>query len=230
MPGFLMCPKCGEFLEVQEDTRVIICHHCGTLHTLSPESNKAAYSKRIHPCNDCPDYTPRYTLKPLYTLSDAKIGAISSYKLHLMQRKVFQTACRVMNRGLYAQALDFFSIIPNFEGVKAKAKECREAIYSKVFDSAVKRLELTTPKSRNINPANLDYVVAAMMLELSEQKLPSGAEYVHEIRAVAGKKHKDFMKTYKPPKSSSVFAGLLGAVLQGLGMILIFEILRALFS
>ena len=225
-----MCPKCGEFIEVQENSRAIICHHCGTLHTISSASNKALYSKHIYSCNDCPDYAPRYSLKPIYKPSDGKTGAIPSYQLHLAQRKIFQTASRVMNRGLYAQALEFFAIIPNFDGVKAKAKECREAIYSKVFDSAVKRLELTAPKSRNINPANLDYVVAAMMLELSEQKLPSGAEYVHEIRAVAGKKHKDFMKTYKPPKSSSVFAGLLGAVLQGLGMILIFEILRALFS
>lgn len=230
MAGFVMCPKCGGFIEASENSHVIICHHCGTLHTISSASNKALYSKHIYSCNDCPDYAPRYSLKPIYKPSDDNIGVISSYQLHLAQRKIFQTASRVMNRGLYAQALEFFAIIPNFDGVKAKAKECREAIYSKVFDSAVKRLELTAPKSRNINPANLDYVVAAMMLELSEQKLPSGAEYVHEIRAVAGKKHKDFMKTYKPPKSPSIFAGLLGAVLQGLGMILIFEILRALFS
>lgn len=128
MAGFVMCPKCGGFIEASENSHAIICHHCGTLHTLSPESNKAQYSKRIHPCNDCPDYTPRYTLKPLYNLSDAKTGAISSYKLHLMQRKVFQTASRVMNRGLYAQALDFFAIIPNFEGVQAKVQECKQAI------------------------------------------------------------------------------------------------------
>ena len=128
MVGFIMCPKCGGFMEVSENSHAIICHKCGTLHTISPEFNKALYSKSIHPCNDCPDYTPRYTLKPLYTLSDAKIGAISFYKLHLTQRKVFQTACRVMNRGLYAQALDFFAIIPNFEGVEAKVHECRQHI------------------------------------------------------------------------------------------------------
>ena len=230
MAGFVMCPKCGGFIEASENSHVIICHKCGTLHTLSPECNKAAYSKRIHPCNDCPDYSPRYTLKPLYTLSDAKIGAISSYKLHLMQRKVFQTASRVMNRGLYAQALEFFAIIPNFDGVKAKAKECREAIYSKVFDSAITHVEQAAQKLSNITPANLDHVIAAMMLELSEQKLPSGAEYMHEINAVAAKKHKDFMKTYNPPKRKGDFTVFLGVALQGLVMWIIFKILEALLS
>ncbi len=130
MAGFIMCPKCGEFIEVSENSHVIICHHCGTVHTLSPDSNKALYSKRIHPCNDCPDYTPRYSLKYLLRLSDGKTGAIISYKLHLTQRKIFQTACRVMNRGLYAQALDFFAIIPNFDGVSAKVQECRRHIHN----------------------------------------------------------------------------------------------------
>ena len=128
LAGFVMCPKCGEFIEVSENSHVIICHKCGTLHTLYHESNKAQDSKNIHPCKKRPDYTPRYTLKYLRRLSDGKIGAISSYKLYLAQRKIFQTACRVMNRGLYAQALDFFAIIPNFEGVSAKVQECKRHI------------------------------------------------------------------------------------------------------
>ena len=129
LAGFVMCPKCGEFIEVCENSHVIICHKCGTLHTLSHESNKALYGKNIHPCKKRSDYTPRYTLKYLRRLSDGKMGAISSYKLHLAQRKIFQTACRVMNRGLYAQALDFFAIIPNFDGVNAKIQECRKHIH-----------------------------------------------------------------------------------------------------
>ena len=123
-----MCPKCGEFIEASEDSHVIICHKCGTLHTLSHESNKALYGKNIHHCKKRPDYSPRYTLKPIYRFFDGKIGAIAFYKLHLAQRKIFQTACRVMNRGLYAQALDFFTIIPNFDGVNIKVQECRKHI------------------------------------------------------------------------------------------------------
>ncbi|MBQ9432869.1 MAG: hypothetical protein IJU26_01500, partial [Synergistaceae bacterium] len=203
---------------------------CGTLHTLSPDSNKDLYSKNIHNCTKQPDYPPRYTLKSIYRFFDGKTGATAFYKLHLAQRKVFQTACRVMNRGLYAQALDFFAIIPNFDGVKAKARECREAVYSKVFDSTIKHVEQEAQKFRNITPANLDHVTAAMMLELSEQKLPSGAEYIHEIKAVAAKKHKDFMKIYKPPKRKGDFAVILGALLQGLVMWIIFKILEALLS
>ena len=123
-----MCPKCGEFIEASEYSHVIICHKCGTLHTLSPDSNKDLYSKNIHNCTKQPDYPPRYTLKSIYRFFDGKTGATAFYKLHLAQRKVFQTACRVMNRGLYAQALDFFAIIPNFEGVSAKVQECRKHI------------------------------------------------------------------------------------------------------
>ena len=123
-----MCPKCGEFIEASEDSHVIICHKCGTLHTLSPDSNKDLYSKNIHNCTKQPDYPPRYTLKSIYRFFDGKTGATAFYKLHLAQRKVFQTACRVMNRGLYAQALDFFAIIPNFDGVSAKVQECRKHI------------------------------------------------------------------------------------------------------
>ena len=123
-----MCPKCGEFIEASEYSHVIICHKCGTLHTLSPDSNKDLYSKNIHNCTKQPDYPPRYTLKSIYRFFDGKTGATAFYKLHLAQRKVFQTACRVMNRGLYAQALDFFAIIPNFDGVSAKVQECRKHI------------------------------------------------------------------------------------------------------
>ncbi len=128
MAGFVMCPKCGEFMEVSENSHAIICHHCGTLHTVIPESNKALYSKHIHPDNSRPSYAPRYSLKRLYIFSNGKIGAIIYYKLHLTRRKVFQTACRIMNRGLYAQALEFFAIIPNFDGVSAKVQECRQHV------------------------------------------------------------------------------------------------------
>ena len=125
-----MCSKCGEFIEASEDSHIIICHKCGTLHTLSPDSNKAIYRKNIHHCKKQPDYPPKYTLKSIYRFFDGKTGATAFYKLHLAQRKVFQTACRVMNRGLYAQALDFFAIIPNFDGVSAKVQECRKHIHN----------------------------------------------------------------------------------------------------
>ena len=230
MPGFLMCPKCGEFLEVSENTRVIICHRCETVHILSPVPNKYDYSSQIYPCKSCPVYMPAYGFKYLYTASDGKNGAIASYKLYLTQRKIFQTASRIMNRGLHAQALPFFALIPNFDGVKAKERECREAIYSKVFDSAIKRVEEAGKKFTNLTPANIEHVIAAMILELSEQKLPHGAKFMNEIRAAAAKKHKDFMKSYNPPKRKGNLAIILGVALQGLVMWIIFKILEALLS
>ena len=230
MPGFLMCPKCGEFLEVQEDTCVIICPHCETLHVLFPTSNKDEYSTQIYHCKSCPVYMPVYGLKYHYTASDGKSGAIASYKLLLMNRKVFQAASRIMNRGLYPQALQFFALIPGFEGVTAKERECREAIYSKVFDSAIKRVEEAGKKFSTLTPANIEHVIAAMILELSDQKLPYSSEFISEIRAVAAKKHKDFMKTYIPPKRKGNFAIILGVALQGLIMWIIFKILEALLS
>ena len=134
-----MCPKCGGFMEVSENSHAIICHKCGTLHTIIPASNETHYSKQIYSCKKRPAYSPRYTLKPLYRFSDGKIGAIPSYKLHLTQRKIFQAACRVMNRGLYAQALDFFAIIPNFDCVSAKVQECRKHIHNTKTVPAKKR-------------------------------------------------------------------------------------------
>ena len=225
-----MCPKCGEFLEVQDDTRVIICHHCETVHILFPATNKDDYSSQIHTCKSCPAYMPAYGFKYIYRSSDGKIGAIVSYKLHLMKRKIFQSASRIMNRGLYVQALQFFALIPGFEGVSAKEKVCREAIYSKVFDTAIKRVEKAGKKFTNLTPANIKHVIAAMVLELSEQKLPHGIAFMHEIRAVAAKKHKDFMKTYSPPKRNGHFAIILGVALQGLVMWIIYKILEALLS
>ena len=142
-----MCPKCGEFIEACENSHVIICHKCGTLHTLSHDSNKAQDSKNFYLCKKRPDYTPRYNLKYSLRLSDGKIGAISSYKLYLAQLRIFQTACRVMNRGLYAQALDFFAIIPNFEGVSAKVQECRKHLERK---QAVQKTK-TVPEQKHEN-------------------------------------------------------------------------------
>ena len=170
MTGFLMCPKCGEFIEVHENSSAIICHHCGTLHTISSASNNNIYSKYIYSYNTQPDYTPRYSLKQLYMISDGKIGAIPSYKLHLTQRKVFQTACRVMNRGLYAQALDFFAIIPKFEGVDAKVQECRKAIHK--ADTMRKVNSLPAKKRKNyiaiIFGAILQGVVILLIIKILE--------------------------------------------------------------
>ena len=230
MSGFLMCPKCGEFLEVQEDMPIIMCHRCETLHIIFPAANKDDYSSQILPYKIRPAYMPSYGFKYLYRASDCKSGAIASYKLHLMNRKVFQAASRIMNRGLYPQALQFFALIPGFEGVSAKEKECREAIYSKVFDAAIKRVEEAGEKFSTLTPANIEHVIAAMILELSDQKLPYSSEFMSEIRAVAAKKHKDFMKTYTPPKRKGNFAIILGVALQGLVMWIIFKILEALLS
>ncbi len=185
MAGFVMCPKCGRFMETSENSHAIICHHCGTLHTISPDSNKAIYSKHIHPNNSRPSYTPKYSLKQLYILSYAKIDAIPSYKLHLAQRRIFQTACRVMNRGLYAQALDFFAIIPNFDGVSAKVQECRQLI------------EHTQPV-HNTNAA---------------QNQP-----IHNTKTIPSNERKSDLAT------------IFGALLQGLVMWLIFEIIGVLLK
>ncbi len=171
-------------MEVSENFHAVMCPHCGSLHTISPASNKALYIKHIHPDNSRPSYAPRYSLKQIYILSDAKTGAIPSYKLRLTQRKVFQTACRVMDRGLYAQALDFFALIPNFDGVNAKVQECRLHV------------EHSQPV-HNTKPAPAKYV-PPKYIPTNERK--------------------------------SDFAIILGVLLQGLVMWIIFEFIGYLLS
>lgn len=164
MTGFLMCPKCGSFIEVHEVSRVVICPQCGTKHKLPASANKSYCEKENY--NSLSAHTFMQNFKHVYVTSERKSHAVKDYRYLRFKRGLFKIACEAMKNGNFSKALNIFGVFPDFPEAAEKAEECRRAISQSAYNEASTRRKHAEFMKNYESPQRTRCIIIALSVAL----------------------------------------------------------------